>query len=192
MRGEPATDAWLLEAAREGDEAAFLDLYHDHRTPLFRFVWSLTASESAAEDITQECFLALLKGAGFDGRQGSLRKYLFGIARHLALRRLRLSQRECEEADETAAGAAWATGPLDDLLASERTALVEHAVRALPALQREALVLFEYEGMSLEEVAAITGAEIGAVKARLHRARESVRRRLEPLFNRCPPERSCK
>jgi len=187
----PARDAGLLEAARHGDEAAFLDLYRAHRTPLFRFAWRLTGSEAAAEDIVQECFLALLKGAGFDRRQGSLRTYLFGIARHLVLRRLRLAERECEETDAAAPGGDAAAGPLEELLAAERSALVERAVRSLPALQREALILFEFEEMSLEEIAAVTAADVGAVKARLHRARESVRRRLGPLVARCSAQRSC-
>jgi RNA polymerase sigma-70 factor, ECF subfamily len=59
---------------------------------------------------------------------------------------------------------------------------VEGAVSALPMLQREALVLFEYEEMSMEEIGAITGVEVSTVKARLFRARESLRRRLAPLM----------
>jgi RNA polymerase sigma-70 factor, ECF subfamily len=183
---ETPSDARLLRAARQCDERAFLDLYREHRTALFRFAWRLTGSAETAEDVAQECFLALLKGAGFDARQGGLRTYLFGMARNLALRGLRLAGRECEERDE----AADAPGPLDDLLAAERSALVERAVRALPVLQREALILFEYEEMSLEEIAAVTGADVGAVKGRLHRARERVRRRLGPLLANAP-ERSC-
>jgi RNA polymerase sigma-70 factor (ECF subfamily) len=61
-------------------------------------------------------------------------------------------------------------------------------VAALPPLQREALILFEYEGLSLEEIAEAAGVEIGTVKARLHRAREALRRRLAPLFA-AQPER---
>ncbi len=53
---------------RQGDERAFLDLYREHRTALFRFAWRLTGSAEAAEDVVQECFLALLKGAGDLGK----------------------------------------------------------------------------------------------------------------------------
>ena len=184
---ETPSDAALLRAARQGDERAFLRLYREHHAGLFRFAWRLTGSAAAAEDVTQECFLALLQGAGFDGRAGGLRTYLLGMARNLALRGLRAAGRECEERDE----AAGDPGPLDGLLAAERTAAVERAVRALPVAQREALILFEYEELSLEEIASVTDAEVGAVKARLHRARESVRRRLGPLVSGAA-ERSCK
>ena len=171
-------EAGLLAQARRGDEAAFLALYQRYRLPAFRFAYRLTSSAAAAEDIVQECFLALLGGAAFDHRQGALRTYLLGIARHLAWKRVRLVERETEEADDRAGD----LDPLRDLLASERAALVERAVAALPLLQREALILFQYEELSMEEIATITGVDVGAVKARLFRARESLRRRLAPLL----------
>ena len=180
------TDAGLLARARVGDEAAFLTLYRRHRTPAFRFAYRLTASTSEAEDIVQECFLALLGSDGFDARQGSLRAYLFGIVRHLAWKRSRLMERETEEVDERAD----IVDPLRDLLTDERAGMVERAVSALPLLQREALILFEYEELSMEEISGITGVEVGAVKARLFRARESLRRRLAPLLTPCR-EGSC-
>lgn len=178
-------DTNLLERACRGEEAAFVALYREHRTPIFRFAWRLTGSTPAAEDITQECFLALLSGVRFDPRQGSLRTYLFGIARHLAMKRLRLEDRESEETlDYAAAG-----DSLGDLIGRERASVIEAAVAALPPLQREALILFEYEDLALEEVATVTGAEVGAVKARLFRARESLRRRLAPLIAPCQARR---
>jgi len=180
------TDAGLLVRSRLGDEAAFLTLYQRHRTPVFRFAWRLTSSTAEAEDIVQECFLALLGRDSFDAGRGSLRTYIFGIVRHLAWKRSRLLDREIEELDDRAA----AIDPLSDLLTSERAGMVERAVMMLPLLQREALILFEYEELSLEEISAITGAEVGAVKARLLRARESLRRRLAPLFAPCT-EGSC-
>jgi RNA polymerase sigma-70 factor (ECF subfamily) len=95
-------------------------------------------------------------------------------------------ERETEEIDDRVDGA----DPLREVLESERAGVVERAVAALPLLQREALILFEYEDLSLEEIAGITGADVGAVKARLFRAREALRRRLAPLLAPCP-EGSC-
>jgi RNA polymerase sigma-70 factor (ECF subfamily) len=62
---------------------------------------------------------------------------------------------------------------------------VGRAIGELPALQRESLILFEYEDLSLDEIATVAGVEVGAVKARLHRAREALRRRLAPLLADC-------
>lgn len=178
-----ASEASLLTAARRGDEPAFLDLYQRHKLPLYRFAYRLTGSEALAEDVTQECFLAMLNGAAFDDRRGPLRTYLFGVIRHLALRRLKRDERESEEPPLSAAAAD--ANPLCELLAAERAAIVERAVRVLPPLQKEALILFEYEDMSLEEISRITGVDVNAVKARLFRARESLRRSLAQLSPRC-------
>lgn len=181
----PADDAKLLAGARRGEESAFLALYQRHRTPVFRFAWRFTGSAQTAEDVTQECFLALFAGAAFDPKQGPLRMYLFGIARHLAMKVMRIEERESEEAADAAAP----FDTLGDLIGKERSVVVGEAVAALPPLQKEALILFEYEDFSLEEIAQIAGVEVGAVKARLHRARETLRRRLAPLVEPCAARR---
>ena len=171
-------EADLVREARRGGEQAFLAIYHQHRLTVFQFAWRLTGSKAAAEDLTQECFLVLIRGAAFDSDRGGLRTYLFGIARNLVLRRFRISEREAEEAAE-------ATAPVDvlgDLLEAERSELVARAMAQLPLLQREAIVLFTFEELSLEEIAQITGVDAGAVKSRLHRARESLRTALAPLL----------
>ncbi len=60
------------------------------------------------------------------------------------------------------------------------TIAVEGAIAALPHVQQEALILFTYEGFTLEEIAGVTGSEVGTVKSRLHRARENLKRSLAP------------
>jgi RNA polymerase sigma-70 factor (ECF subfamily) len=170
-------------------EQAPLNVYYAHRTPLFRFVWRMTGSVEIAEDIKQECFLLLVRGTAFDDRKGPIGTYLFGVARNLVLQRLRVSTRETDEITE-AAGPADA---LDGVIAIERSALVQRAVANLPPFQREAIILFEYEELTLENIAAVTGVQVGAVKARLQRARESLRKQLAPVLaptnERCRGER---
>lgn len=180
-------DSRLLMEARRGDEGSFLSLYDRYRTPLYRFAWRLTASAAAAEDVVQECWVVALEARRFDDARGSLRAYLFGVARNLAFARLRVSGRESDPAAELETE----RGPFEDLLAIERSEAVARAVAELPPLQREALILFEYEDLSLEEIAEVAGVEVGAVKARLHRARETLRRRLAPLLAPCELQRRC-
>jgi RNA polymerase sigma-70 factor (ECF subfamily) len=179
-------EADLVREAREGGEKAFLAIYDLHRSPVFRFAWRLTGSQTAAEDVTQDCFLALMRGAAFDADRGGLRTYLFGIARNLVLRRLRISEREAEEA----ANATARVDLLGDLLEAERSELVATAMARLPILQREAIILFTFEELSLEEIARIAGVDTGTVKSRLRRARESLRTMLAPLLVR-DPQRRC-
>ncbi len=76
--------------------------------------------------------------------------------------------------------------PLRRLLDEELVAKVRDAVAELPPLQREALVLFEYEGLALREIAEVVGTEVGAVKSRLHRARGRLRNSLSPYLNTNP------
>jgi len=151
-------------------EEAF-DQYHQG---IFGFVWRLTRRADVAEDITQECFLALVKAPGrFDESRASLRTYLFAIARNLTLKNYRDAHPETPLEDES-----FSSPPEADRLDISRA--VERAVGDLPPLQQEALLLFEYEGLTLEEIASVTGVDVGAVKSRLHRARERLKVSLAP------------
>ncbi len=167
-----------IRCARQGDEYAFLAIYHRHRRAVFQFAWRMTRSQAAAEDVVQECFLALMQGAAFNSARGELRTYLYGIARNLVFRRLKISEREAEKSVDTPV----TVDTLDDLISAERSELIASAVARLPVLQREAIVLFTYEELPLEEIARIANIDVGAVKSRLHRARESLRAMLTPLL----------
>ena len=174
MAGESETR--LLERAANGDEAAFRRLFEAHHAALFRLAWRLTGAVDAAEDITQECFLRLVRQPRFDDALGSLRHYLFGMVRNLARQRWQQSGREIawdDDADEAAPCA-------DAVLSAEVSDAVQAAIAALPPLQREAIVLFEFEELSLEETASVAGSDVGTVKSRLCRARERLRRSLAP------------
>lgn len=182
------TDELLLEKAEGGDQAAFVELYQRHRNGIFRFAYRLLGSAEIAEDITHDCFLSLIKQpANFDPARGSLRTYLYAAARNLAMKHFRGSDRETaldELVDDFPIPAR--EEPLPRLLDEELALKVKEAVLSLPPLQREALVLFEYEGLSLNEVSSVVGADVGAVKARLHRARQSLRNRLSNYLNTNP------
>jgi RNA polymerase sigma-70 factor (ECF subfamily) len=182
--GDNVAEADLLRRAGGGDEAAFLVLYERHRGPVFRFAYRLLGSSQLAEDVTHDCFLALIRRPdGYQPERASLRTYLCAAARNLAFKQLRRRGIETtvEELPEPVAEAD-APEPLRRLLEDEIVAEVRRAVSELPPLQREALILFEYEEMSLAEVAAIVDADVGTVKSRLHRARERLRRVLTPLM----------
>ena len=182
---ERITDELLLQRAGDGDQAAFLELYERHRQPIFHFAYRLLGSVEIAEDVTHECFLSLIrKPENFRSERGKLRSYLFAAARNLALKHFRNQGREAaldEVAEEPRISERQQ--PLRRLLDEELALEVRQAVLGLPPLQREALVLFEYEGLALSEIADIVGADVGAVKARLFRARESLRNTLSPYLN---------
>jgi RNA polymerase sigma-70 factor (ECF subfamily) len=136
----------------------------------------MTGSPSIAEDVLQEVFLALIHAPErFDRSRAPLRAFLLAVARNQVRKRWEKERRWDALDDYT-----FETAPTDPL-AGEVADLVARAVQSLPPLQREVLVLFEYEGLTLEEVARTVDAEVGAVKSRLNRARESLRLMLAPL-----------
>jgi RNA polymerase sigma-70 factor (ECF subfamily) len=147
-------------------EQAF-DTYHQ---PVYRFAYRLTRDAGLAEDITQECFLQYLRAPGrLDPKLGTVKTYLFAIARNLVLKYYR-DTRESEPLEEL----------VEERFSPDLAAAVEQAVGALPPLQQEAVVLFEYEGFTLEEIAQVSGCGAGTVKSRLYRARERLKRVLAP------------
>ncbi|MGH9648399.1 MAG: RNA polymerase sigma factor [Bryobacteraceae bacterium] len=146
-------------------DAEFHEAYAQHKDVLYRFARRLTGSGLAAEDLVHDCFLILWRsGTKYDSQRATLRSFLIGVTRNLAWKRLRKERAFDELEDEMIV-----SDPIDPA-GRERSEMVEQAVAALPPLQREALILAEYEGMTLEEITRITG-------------RENLRRMLAPLLD---------
>lgn len=156
--------------------------FEQNKDAVYRFAWRMCGSPTVAEDITQEVFLTLLRQPGrFDPARGALRSFLLAVARNLALKRWRDEHRWNELGDELEDE--FAT-PAIDVESRETADAVSAAVASLPPLQREVLILAQYEEWSLEEIARAVDAEVGTVKSRLHRARENLKRTLAPLKSR--------
>ena len=162
-------------------DAEFQAAFEQHKDVVYRFVWRMSGSPAAAEDITQDVFVGLLRHPDrFDPDRGTLRAFLLGIARNLALKHWRTEHR-FEPLDEEAMAA-----EVIDFDRGDVGEMVGQAVRALGPLQREVVILAEYEGLTLAEIARAVDADVGTVKSRLHRARENLRRILAPLRSRQP------
>ena len=169
-----------MHATLSGDEGAFVEIYRRHRDRVYRFAYRMTGSPEAARDVTHSCFVGLLaKPSGYDGQRASLGTYLCGAARHLSLRTASRAWRERSLAALPALRSTTDPSPLETLLEDERARLVREALQALAPLHREVLILAEYEDLDLGTIAQVVGAEVGAVKVRLHRARKKLRTALE-------------
>jgi RNA polymerase sigma-70 factor (ECF subfamily) len=190
------TDEQLLENAAAGDETAFALLYQRHRDLVFRFTYRLLQSPEAAEEITHDCFLSLIKEPRrfkADRGKASLRTYLCAAARNLAFKRLRRADSATPIDDfSERLTIPDSQQPLRRLLDAEASGAVRKAIGELPPLQREALILFEYEELSLAEIAEVVGADVGTVKSRLHRAREGLRIALAPYFKSVDTAEKCR
>jgi RNA polymerase sigma-70 factor (ECF subfamily) len=178
------TDERLLAEAASGDGKAFQILYERYRDPIFRLAFRLLGSAEAAEDVAHDCFLSLIQAPHrFDPERASLRTYIYAAARNQAAKRYQNSGRESgldEIGEEPEVGERHS--PMAHVLDNELASEVEQAIASLPPLQREAIVLFEFEDLTLAEIAAVVGADSNTVKARLFRAREKLRNRLDRYF----------
>ena len=179
---EQPDDATLLIIASRGDSEGFRQLFHRHYEAVFCFAYRLSGSVSVAEEITQDCFLSLLQHpVRYNASRGSLKTYVYGIARHLFLKQLRRSGLDVNLEDSGAVVRRHeGLDPAELVLREELGDAVRKAVATLPPLQREALVLFEYEGLPLADISQIVGVDVMTVKSRLARARDNLRLLLTP------------
>jgi len=175
-----------MQAVATGDQQAFTSLFRRYYRTIFQFACRMTASPEAAEDLTQECFIRILRSAArFNASRGSLRVYLYTTARNLAIRESGKHRHDLWPDDEDSPGPADdAIGPEESVLRLEASEVVEKAVHVLPPAQKEVLILIEYQDLTLEEAAQVAGLDVGAVKSRLHRARVNLKKLLAPYFGR--------
>lgn len=173
-------DGDLLHRARSGDAEAFSRLYRERADAVYRFAVHMSGSQSIAEEVLQETFLALIRDSGaFDPRRGSLASYVYGIARnrvrkHVAMGR-EFGYSDVEPVvDEDLLGA---------LTRRETIDTVRQAVLALPGVYREAVVLCELQELTYEEAAEAIGCPVGTVRSRLHRGRAMLLMKLQSLKN---------
>ncbi|HEU5409504.1 MAG TPA: RNA polymerase sigma factor [Candidatus Acidoferrales bacterium] len=157
-----------------GNASAFDELFQEVSPRLRGFVRLFAGGQCDAEDIVQETFLQLWKRPdGYDPERGTLRQYMYGIARKRIAQRWRDSGRNVST--ETAMPHGCAHDHHEDP-SSELSATVRDGLMRLDADARALLWLREAEGYSYSELAEILGVPLGTVKSRLFTAREGLRR----------------
>lgn len=163
----------MLEQARRGDEQAFSTLYARYQRSIYRYGAYMCGRE-AADDVVQDTFLAVLRQAGrHDAPRASLGGYLFGIARHVVIKRLAVKGDASltEQASELDARASPEPEAFDALVRAQTIEAVRAAIHDLPTPYREAIVLCELQELPYADAAALMQVPIGTVRSRLHRAR---------------------
>lgn len=190
MSDEPADpDIPAMVRLREGEDLALNEIMERWQRRLTSYLLRLTASESVALDLAEETFVRVYQSRERYRPTGKFPTWLFAIATNLARQHVRWKCRHpaisidaTEPEDSPLQIPSGESGPDGDLEKQERAAAVRAAVQALPDDLREAVVLFEYEDMSHEEIAAVTGCSRKAVETRLYRARAILRENLKRLL----------
>jgi RNA polymerase sigma-70 factor (ECF subfamily) len=160
-----------------GDAKAFEALYDRRQGGIYRYALRMTGSEAIAEDITQDVFLSLMRErSDYLQSRGTVKSYLYGMARHRLLRRLDRERQMVPLDDGPADEVAYDRlrsqhDPFADLAHEETTELVRQAVLSLPAHFREVIVLCYLQEMNYAEAAEVISCPIGTIRSRLARAR---------------------
>jgi RNA polymerase sigma-70 factor (ECF subfamily) len=172
-------DSALVERMMAGDEGALSALYDRYAGMLFAMLVRILRDTGAAEEVLQDLFLQLWRGASqFDASRGSMAAWLLVIGRNRAISRLRGRERReiLEDPQEFSFDSLPSSGNLED--EASRTQLMgrlKAGLATLPAEQREVLELAYFEGMTQTEIAARTGSPLGTVKSRVRAAMQALK-----------------
>jgi RNA polymerase sigma-70 factor (ECF subfamily) len=189
------SDDDLLRRLRTGDESAFTELVDTYHSSMVRLAQTFVSSRAVAEEVTQDTWLAVVKGIDrFEGRS-SLKTWVFRIlanrARSTGAREQRttpvdLSDESTVDRRRFDAGGAWADPPahwsdeiVDRLSSGPLVAEVRAAVSELPESQRAVVTLRDLEGLSSKEVCEVLEISEANQRVLLHRGRSRIRARLE-------------
>ena len=186
--GASMTDTDLMVRVKGGDESAFRLIVEKYQRRVVNVAYRLLGNRDDAEEVAQETFLKAYMSAKSYTPKAELFTYLYTIATRLALNRLRKERRfrwlslDASDENEGEMAPEPISNPSDrpdlSLEQAERDALVRRAMDALPAAQKAVLVFSRYEGLSYKEIADVMETSVSAVESKLHRAKQTLKKKL--------------
>ena len=188
------SDGELVAAHLDGHFGAFSALYDRYHDRLVHFIARKTGDRDRAEDLVQEAFIRVTRHLHRFDQNKKFSTWIYTICSNLSKNELRNRSRSPLVLFQTLT-TNWDgehrplqfedsnARPDDQYRKRYLQAIVEQTVEELPAHHQLVFRLRELEGKSYEEIAEITGVNLGTVKSRLHRARTSFAERIEPLLN---------
>ena len=172
-------DQQIIASVLAGDRDAFATLIQRYSDPLYRHALGMTGSPDVAEDILQQSFIKAYNHLA--EVRGRFDAWLFRIVANGCKDWLKNIRRTHVSYDEDDQPSAYAT-PDEDLDRSELRHDLDRALESLAPALREAFVMKHVEGRSYEEMAELLGTTVGALKMRVHRAREALQALLEEKY----------
>ena len=179
MTDEPVaqgvTDDELVARIGAADAAALSELFRRRRADVYRVAMLMTGSPPAADDVTQDVFLAVMRDAArFESGRASVSAWLCGIARNHARRRLERDRGLLplpEQPEPLPPNAVVHADPLNEMSSAQEIEMLRRAILTLPMHYREVVVLCDLQELSYADASVALECSIGTVRSRLHRGR---------------------
>jgi len=174
----------VLERCQQGNPAAIRAFVQHHQRLVFAFLGRLLTENALVEDLAQEVFVRALRALPrFDNRgPAKVSTWLLTIASRLVLDEKRRAPQASMIMEVRESTGLPSDNPESIRHRKELGLALSQAVRALSHEQREAFILAEIHGLSMDELAEVTQVAVGTAKARLSRARERLREVLGPVW----------
>jgi RNA polymerase sigma-70 factor (ECF subfamily) len=171
-------DQELMRIVQSGDYSPASEIYDRYSGRIYNFAFRFLKNSEAAEDATQEVFVKMLKHANQFHGDAKLSTWLFSITANWCRDYLRKADNKSKESDDVLVTlpAPSELAPDRNLERRESERRVQRALQSLTAEQREAILLSRYQGLSYAEIAQIAGCSEGAVKTRVFRAMETLKK----------------
>jgi RNA polymerase sigma-70 factor (ECF subfamily) len=182
------TDEELMLEFQKGKMPAMDELLQRYRNPIYHFLLRLIQNDSEARDLTQEVFLRVHSHRDSYEPSGKFSSWIFSIAHNLYVSSLRRKKwlipwpRSKDDPDELIDIASQDPSPQEVVANNEFSHIVKQCIQGLPFLQREALILREYENLDYEEIAKILHKSLGTIKTLIYRARQNLKIKLLPYL----------
>ena len=174
------SDQELMRLVQAGDVSPAAEIFDRYSSRIYNFAYRFLRNSEAAEDATQEVFVKMLKHANQFHGDAKLSTWLFSITANWCRDYLRKADNKAKEAEEVlySIPAPSELAPDRNLERRQDEQMIQKALAALTPEQREAILLSRYQGLSYAEIAQISGCSEGAVKTRVFRAMETLKKAL--------------
>lgn len=187
------SDEDLMRLCQDGDEAAFEVLFQRYEGPALSFIYRMIGDRNRTEALGQEAFLRIFKDAKSYQYPRSFSTWFYTIVRNLCKNELRWRSRHPTVSIEESVGGSRGrndsdsvhigdnlrsetTDPLDQMVSTELTGKLDEALKELPELERDILILKCFQGLKYREIADVVGVPVGTVRSRIHAALERLRK----------------
>ncbi len=181
----------MIARAQRGDRQAFEQLVRTHQRKVYSLALRMLGDQEDAEDVLQETFVSLYRNIGNFRGGSSLATYLYRLATNFSLMRLRQRRSRRQEQhiswdsdDQRPDPQAFS---LEDLLEKEKRTILNRFLFELEPKTRAAVILGDIEGLPGLRAAKILGLSLSAYKSRLHRGRQTLRKKLLPYLHHQEP-----